>query len=1163
MSFNDESQAWTPLHDGLGYLFILASPSATAARLVGAVASAQQPVMNLVLGSDTVSQRPSSSFVQGKAAGTIFGLNFAKEADAERVDKLLSTIVPLITDDPSDTAALAEWRLALFADEAPTAMPSPSSSKKSSSSSRRASSASSKPRDRDRDRDRKDKEKSRDKDSEKDKDKDKDKDVSTDGEPTKKVDRGFSGEDALADLPAHLRELAGRLSSSSSTMPSRPRRVSTGSPTKPLTPGRSGSMGGMGMGAAGAPGLGARKLSFSSVAGDLVESRNGAAVAAADKDDDPAPADDVPMPPTGEVVNLVTERDPAVIAKLSTRTKIVREVYTSEAKYMEGLMLLEHEYLPKLTPILREDEQKIIFSNFVSIKNFNKTLLKELRGRVSEWDGAAALGDVFHGLLPFFKLYETYCNNHEVATAKLIEAKKRKEVRKALEASETAVKMSIESLLITPVQRIPRYVLLLRDLLRHTHKAHPDRGNLRTALRAVQNTASAVNSAMKRDQAVQRFAELSKSRKYAWIESLMEPHREFIDAAVDTDGKSSSKPPLSVTLGARRYTNFFLFNDLLVLADDKGMLGLRLPLAAVWVEDVVDPVHAKFMLETPESEAAVFVVDCAVAGDKNKWVDTISRAVDAWLVKCEIPTDTVDDVRVLDYVYEGGPEKGDRHEGPFRAGRPHGTGVLHRANGDVFEGTWVDGKMEGDFVVHYESERLEYRGSMSGGVPSGIGSVRTLTDAESLEKSDVYVGEWKNGAKEGEGRMVWSGRAEYSGQWSANRPHGTGELRVKGGFTYSGEWVYGLKSGRGVLRNADGSFYDGGFDADLFAGDGTLVASDGSVYSGAWKDGKRHGHGLRILLGVEAAAAAGTSSSAAGSSSSGSMSRQSSHGSVPARTPVDSGGRSSPAPLSGRRSRRSSAAQQGGSVPPAPPPASGAPPAPPPLPSTMSSGKSAVDAATARVAAGAYLERYEGTWLNDKYEGTGSLVLPSGWSYTGQFHSGKPHGKGRLETGAGESYEGELKHGEYDGVGVWSGADGSTYDGQFESGRRHGTGTLTFPSGDVYTGDFKNGQRSGRGKLRSPDSKYWYDGEWFGDRKEGTGTSFGDFGVFEGSFRRNMRHGAGTWKRADGRVLVAEWADGIPVGQATLDSQNVHFDAAGTQRIPPIPGLAYELPSLV
>ena len=38
--------------------------------------------------------------------------------------------------------------------------------------------------------------------------------------------------------------------------------------------------------------------------------------------------------------------------------------------------------------------------------------------------------------------------------------------------------LDIESYLVKPVQRLPKYVLLLRDLLKHTDLDHPDHENL-------------------------------------------------------------------------------------------------------------------------------------------------------------------------------------------------------------------------------------------------------------------------------------------------------------------------------------------------------------------------------------------------------------------------------------------------------------------------------------------------------------------------------------------------------------------------------------------------------------------------------------------------------------------------------------------------------------
>jgi hypothetical protein len=48
-----------------------------------------------------------------------------------------------------------------------------------------------------------------------------------------------------------------------------------------------------------------------------------------------------------------------------------------------------------------------------------------------------------------------------------------------------------------PVQRIPRYVLLIRELIKSTWPDHPDFKNLQAALGLMEKQAIAVNSSFK------------------------------------------------------------------------------------------------------------------------------------------------------------------------------------------------------------------------------------------------------------------------------------------------------------------------------------------------------------------------------------------------------------------------------------------------------------------------------------------------------------------------------------------------------------------------------------------------------------------------------------------------------------------------------------------
>ena len=58
--------------------------------------------------------------------------------------------------------------------------------------------------------------------------------------------------------------------------------------------------------------------------------------------------------------------------------------------------------------------------------------------------------------------------------------------------------MSFNDLFIKPVQRIPRYMLFIKDLLKHTDHAHPDHAYLEDALEELTILAERVNEAEQR-----------------------------------------------------------------------------------------------------------------------------------------------------------------------------------------------------------------------------------------------------------------------------------------------------------------------------------------------------------------------------------------------------------------------------------------------------------------------------------------------------------------------------------------------------------------------------------------------------------------------------------------------------------------------------------------
>lgn len=106
--------------------------------------------------------------------------------------------------------------------------------------------------------------------------------------------------------------------------------------------------------------------------------------------------------------------------------------------------------------------------------------------------------------------------------------------------------------------------------------------------------------------------------------------------------------------------------------------------------------------------------------------------------------------------------------------------------------------------------------------------------------------------------------------------------------------------------------------------------------------------------------------------------------------------------------------------------------------------------------------------------------------YEGEFHKGKCNGSGVYNFFVNGRYEGEWVDGKYDGYGIESWARGSRYKGQYRQGLRHGYGVYRFYTGDSYAGQWCNGQSHGVGVQTCADGSS-YVGEFKCAVKHGLG----------------------------------------------------------------------------
>jgi hypothetical protein len=69
---------------------------------------------------------------------------------------------------------------------------------------------------------------------------------------------------------------------------------------------------------------------------------------------------------------------------------------------------------------------------------------------------------------------------------------------------------------------------------------------------------------------------------------------------------------------------------------------------------------------------------------------------------------------------------------------------------------------------------------------------------------DVYDGEWGQGKRHGQGKMVWNNGQEYEGEWYLDSMHGEGVYRWPDGQVYEGQFKNGEREGLGTLKLGDG-----------------------------------------------------------------------------------------------------------------------------------------------------------------------------------------------------------------------------------------------------------------------------------------------------------------------------------------------------------------------
>uniref|UniRef100_A0A915ALU3 DH domain-containing protein n=1 Tax=Parascaris univalens TaxID=6257 RepID=A0A915ALU3_PARUN len=185
------------------------------------------------------------------------------------------------------------------------------------------------------------------------------------------------------------------------------------------------------------------------------------------------------------------------------RNMAIRELHDTEKSFVEGLEYLIQKYMrplrqPLECTLIDAGLADKIFYKVPEILIHHQHYLAALRDRLENFQSDTRIGDV---LLSHFKkqsMIETYIafvDNFKFAKQAIAEARAKPAFEKYYMrcCRDHRNKIDLDSLLISPIQRVPRYELILKQIIKHTSVEHADYENLLLAQKYVHELASTIN----------------------------------------------------------------------------------------------------------------------------------------------------------------------------------------------------------------------------------------------------------------------------------------------------------------------------------------------------------------------------------------------------------------------------------------------------------------------------------------------------------------------------------------------------------------------------------------------------------------------------------------------------------------------------------------------
>ncbi|XP_032400703.1 rho guanine nucleotide exchange factor 11 isoform X4 [Etheostoma spectabile] len=214
---------------------------------------------------------------------------------------------------------------------------------------------------------------------------------------------------------------------------------------------------------------------------------------------------------------------PQLLATLSPREvdrqAVIYELFTTEVSHLRTLRVLDQVFFQKMRSVLNSDELACIFPNLPQVYELHASLCEAMKKR-RETPIVQDIGDVMLARFEdaagdeFQEQASQLCSQQSQAL-ELIKNKQRKDPRFAhiiqeCEASPHCRRLQLKDLLVSEMQRLTKYPLLLDNIIKHTEAASSDLPSLQRAQACCRRILQAVNEVVGEIEHRQRLSQYQR-----------------------------------------------------------------------------------------------------------------------------------------------------------------------------------------------------------------------------------------------------------------------------------------------------------------------------------------------------------------------------------------------------------------------------------------------------------------------------------------------------------------------------------------------------------------------------------------------------------------------------------------------------------------------------